>query len=143
MDDNNQIRLGRHCKFQLEVHLVFVTKSRGQVFTNEALDDLRLIFSKICQGFEAELVAFSGGVDHVSLQVSYPPKLAVSNLVNTLKGVSSRMIRQKEHSSVLGKLPSGALWSPSYFAASCGGASDTAVRDYLAQQQVSLHGSPV
>lgn len=138
MRHNNQIRLGRHCKFQLDVRLVFVTKSKGLVFTREAQDDLRTIFSNICQGFDAELVAFSGGADHVDLHVTYPPKLAVSNLVNTLKGVSSRMIRQKNHSSVMDKMPAGALWSPSYFAASCGVSVEVAVQDYLAQQSIVL-----
>ncbi|NHZ67305.1 IS200/IS605 family transposase, partial [Massilia sp. CCM 8694] len=43
-----------------------------------------------------------------------------SNLVNSLKGVSSRMIRKKNYPSIRKKLWGGALWSPSYFAGSCG-----------------------
>ena len=54
-------------------------------------------------------------------------KLAVSALVNSLKGVSSRLIRKK--------LWGGALWSPSYFAGSCGGAPIEVIRQYIEQQQ--------
>ncbi len=35
-----------------------------------------------------------GEDDHVRLLVEYPPKVAVSNLVNSLKGVSSRLPAQ-------------------------------------------------
>ena len=37
-----------------------------------------------------------GEDDHVHLLVEYPPKVAVSSLVNSLKGVSSRLLRQQK-----------------------------------------------
>ena len=135
MNDDNDIRQGRHCVFLMHVHLVFVTKYRREVFTQEILDDLRPIFSSVCADFEAELVEFDGEDDHVHLLVNYPPKVSVSNLVNSLKGVSSRMIRKKNYPSIRDKLWGGALWSPSYFAGSCGGAPIAVIRQYIEQQQ--------
>jgi len=82
MSNDNDIRRGRHCVFLMHVHLVFVTKYRRKVFTKEILDDLRNIFSCVCADFEAELVEFDGEDDHVHLLVNYPPKVAVSALVN-------------------------------------------------------------
>jgi len=128
-----EIRTGRHCIFNLHVHLVFVTKYRRGVFTKEILEDLSGIFSGVCTDFEAELVEFDGEDDHVHLLVNYPPKIAVSTLVNILKGVSSRMIRKKNYPSLW--LWKGALWSPSYFAGSCGGAPIEIIRQYIEQQQ--------
>ena len=119
----------------MHVHLVFVTKYRREVFNEEILDDLRPIFSSVCADFEAELVAFDGEDDYVHLLVNYPPKVSVSRLVNSLKGVSSRMIRKKNYPSIGKKLWGGALWSPSYFAGSCGGAPIAVVRQYIEQQQ--------
>jgi putative transposase len=63
------------------------------------------------------------------LLVNYPPQVSVSVLVNSLKGVSSRMIRQKRNSSMVKKLC--ALWSPSYFGGSCGGAPIAVIRQYI------------
>ena len=80
----------------MHVHLVFVTKYRRGVFTKKTLEDLRGIFASVCQDFEATLVEFSGSDDHVHLLVHYPPKVSVSSLVNSLKGVSSRLIRKKK-----------------------------------------------
>lgn len=141
MNHGKDIRRGRHCVFLMHVHLVFVTKYRRGVFTKAILDDLRGIFAKVCRDFEAELVEFDGEDDHVHLLVNYPPKVAVSTLVNSLKGVSSRLMRKKNHPNIRKKLWGGALWSPSYFAGSCGGAPIGIIRQYVEQQQTS-HSPP-
>ena len=104
-----EVRTGRHCVFMMHVHLVFVTKYRRGVFTKEILDDLHAIFAKVCTDFEAELVEFDGEDDHVHLLVNYPPKVAVSKLVNSLKGVSSFLIRKKGYPSIQKKLWGNAI----------------------------------
>ena len=135
MRNNTDIRHGRHCVFKLHVHLVLVTKYRRGVFTKAVLNELREIFSAVCTDFEAERVEFDGEDDYVHLLVNYPPKVAVSALVNSLKGVSSRMIRKKNYPEIKKKLWGGALWSPSYFAGSCGGAPISLIRQYIEQQR--------
>jgi len=135
MGNDNNIRQGRHCVFTMHVHLVFVTKYRRDVFTKAILDDMRDIFASVCRDFEAELIEFDGEDDHVHLLVNYPPKIAVSALVNSLKGVSSRMLRKKNYPSIRKKLWGNALWSPSYFAGSCGGAPIGIIRQYIEQQK--------
>lgn len=114
------IRTGRHVAYDLHAHLVFVTKYRRDVLSTLAIGDLTAIFAKVCRDFEAELVACSGEDDHVHLLVHYPPKVALSKLVNSLKGVSSRRLRAVRP-EVSGRYDQGVLWSPSYFVASCGG----------------------
>lgn len=114
--------------------MVFLTKYRRSVFTKAVLEDLKEIFASVCQDFEAELVEFDGEKDHVHLLINYPPKVSVSRLVNSLKGVSSRLIRKKRYACIQDKLWAGALWSPSYFAASCGGAPISIIKQYIEQQ---------
>lgn len=84
--------------------------------------------------FEAQLIEMDGEDDHVHLLVEYPPKVAVSSLVNSLKGVSSRLLR-REHPDIQKRYWKGVLWSPSYFASSCGGAPISIVWQYIEQQQ--------
>ena len=135
MTDESELRHGRHCVFMMHVHLVFVTKYRREVFTKEILNDLRKLFTAVCMDFESALIEFESEDEHVHLLVNYPPKVSVSSLVNSLKGVSSRMIRQKRYPSIRKKLYGGALWSPSYFAGSCGGAPIALIRQYIEQQK--------
>ena len=120
--------------FDYSTLLVFVAKYHRKVFTKEILDDMRQIFESVCTDFEAQLVEFYGENDHAHLLVNYPPKVSISKLVNSLKGVSNRMIRQKNYPSIREKLWGGVLWSPSYFAGSCGGAPISIIRQYIEQQ---------
>lgn len=131
---STDLRKGRSCVFALHVHLVFVTKYRRAIFTRQILGDLRDIFQSVCKDFEASLVEFEGEKDHVHLLVNYTSKTAISRLVNSLKGVSSRMIRQKNYPTIRSALWGNALWSPSYFAGSCGGAPISIIRQYIEQQ---------
>ncbi len=118
----------------MHVHLVFVAKYRRQVFDGDAIQRLRPIVANVCADFEAHLIEMAGEDDHVHLLVEYPPKVAVSNLVNSLKGVSSRRLR-KERPHIQKRDWKGVRWSPSSFASSCGGAPISIVRQYIEQQQ--------
>src|SRR6202140_5954898 len=134
---SSKIRHGRHCVFELHVHLVFVTKYRYRVLDGDALERLRAIFSKVCVDFEAELVELDGEDNYVHLLVNYPPKHSISALVNSLKGVSSRMLRW-ERPDLVRRYWKGALWSPSYFAASCGGGPRGGLREKNQKQKKPL-----
>jgi putative transposase len=133
MSNESDIRHGRHCIFKLHVHLVFVAKYRSRVFDAQAIDALRGIFADVCADAQATLVEMDGEDDHVHLLVEYPPKVAVSSLVNSLKGVSSRLLRQ-QLPDIRKRYWKGVLWSPS-FASSCGGALISIVRRYIEQQK--------
>lgn len=130
MSNSQEIRTGRHCVFNMHVHLVFVAKYRRDVFSKGMLLTMQEVFGRVCIDFEAELVEFDGEHDHVHLLVNYPPKVAISSLVNSLKGASSRILRKK-HPEIRNKLWGNALWSPSYFASSCGGAPIGIIKQYI------------
>jgi putative transposase len=116
----------------LHVHLVFVTKYRRKAFTDAMLTRCEEVMREVCTNFEAELKQFNAEQGHVHLLVHYPPKVQLSKLVNSLKGVSSRRLRQEYDSHVRRYLWGGHFWSGSYFAGSCGGAPLTVVlRQYI------------
>jgi putative transposase len=137
MTTENEIRTGRHCVFAIHAHLVFVTKYRKRVFTSESLDILKEVMQKVCDDFGVELAAFEGEDNHVHVLVNYPPQIQLSKLVNSLKGVSSRMLRQRMP-SIANRYYKNVLWSPSYFAASCGGAPLSVIKQYVEQQNRPL-----
>ena len=120
--------------FALHAHLIFVTKYRRKVFDADALDRLKAHSARVCGDFEERLVGMNGETDHVHLLVEYPPKVDVSSLVRSLKGVSSRMLRQ-ERPDLAAHYWKEMLWSPSYFAASCGGAPLSIIKQYVEDQQ--------
>lgn len=131
-----ELRTGRHCVFMLHAHLIFITKYREKVFNEESLSRLEAVFRDVGQQFEVELSEFNGERDHVHLLINYPPKVQLSKLINSLKGVSSRRLKQ-EFSEIRNHWvcrKSGSLWSPSYFAGSVGGAPLSVLKQYIEQQ---------
>lgn len=118
----------------MHVHLVFVTKYRHAVFTTAHLERMEQIMQEVCADFESELVEFNGESNHVHLLVNFPPKIAVSKLVNSLKGVSSRRLRVEFPELKRYYYRANRLWSGSYFAGSVGGAPISVLRQYIEQQ---------
>jgi putative transposase len=120
---------GAHSVTALNAHLVFVTKYRKKLFTQESLEYLHQTMKDTAQKMGFKIIEFNGEADHVHLLVRYPPKHSVSKLVNHLKGVSSRMYRSKY------PMNSKHLWSPSYFASSVGGAPIEVLKRYIQEQK--------
>jgi len=104
--------------------LVFMTRHRGPVFTGQHLPLLEEIMRDVCRDFECTLLSFTcndGSI--VTLEVRFPPKVALAKLVNSLKGVSSRLLRREfpgieDYCQDSGRR----LWSGSYYAGTGTGA---------------------
>jgi len=133
MGNYSDVRTGRHCVFVLHAHLVFVTKYRHKVFTDRHLTRVEEILRAVCADFQTELAEFNGDNNPVHLLVNHPPKVALSKLVNSLKGVSSRRMRQEFPDLARHYYRANVLWSGSYFAGSVGGAPLTVLRQYIEQ----------
>ena len=85
----------RHSVTKLCVHLVFTTKYRRKVMTPEILEEMKISLSLAAQKIGCQTVEINGEADHIHLLLLFPPTLSISSLVNTLKAVSSRMIRAR------------------------------------------------
>ena len=132
---STDLRRGRHVVFNLNVHLVFVTKYRRAVITEPVFAVMRAAWEIVCREAEAELTEANFEGDHVHLLVAYPPKVALSTLVNSLKGVSSRRVRAENFPHVTKALWGDHFSSPSYCAVSCGGAPLEIIKRYVQSQQ--------
>ena len=132
----DEVRIGRSVVYALSVHLVFVTKYRRGAITDRVREHLRATCADVCSKMGAELREFDGEDDHVHLLVNYPPKLAISRLVNSLKLVSARLLRKRNLPEVRRKLRGAHFWTPSYYAGTCGGASLTTVKRYIQAQRL-------
>jgi putative transposase len=115
--------------------LVFDTKYRRGVFDTQMLNLCEQPMAQVCADFGATLAEFNGAQNHAHLLAAYPPKVANSHLVNSLKGVSSRRLRQDFAGRTNKAAMRGRFWSPSYFAGSCGGPPPSTVKDYITNQK--------
>ena len=128
---SNSYRRGRHSVTLIYTHLVFVTKYRKKILIAEHIDVMAEICKSVAKKMDFQLLEINGEADHVHLLIEYPPKLSVSQIVNSLKGVSSRMLRKEFNLTP----HTDHLWSPSYFAISCGEASIEKIKKYIENQE--------
>ena len=128
----------RHSVSLLHAHLVFVTKYRRKVFTNAMLTYCENTMREICAELNVELVEFNRETDHAHLLVSYPPTLAISTLVQRIKGRTAYAVRREYTGACVRARMRGHLWSPSNFAVSCGGAPLSMVKQHIDGQDRPL-----
>ncbi|OQC43558.1 MAG: Transposase IS200 like protein [Bacteroidetes bacterium ADurb.Bin028] len=131
---DNDFKSNRHSIYNLKYHLVIITKYRHKCINKEILNDLNEIFKKIIEGKNGTLIEFNGEIDHVHLLFETPPQVELAKLVNTLKTVSSRLIRKK-HSEYLKKYYwKPVFWSRSYCILTTGGATIEVIEKYIKSQ---------
>jgi putative transposase len=118
----------------LKAHLVLTTKYRRKVFDAAMLSRLHEIFLDLLVKWDCKLVEFNGEENHIHLLFQYHPDLQISTLVNNLKSVSSRRLRQEFEDRVDTFYRKDVLWNGSYFVASCGGVTVSTLRKYIENQ---------
>ncbi|MBU9885103.1 IS200/IS605 family transposase [Bifidobacterium longum] len=134
MEENNTIRQGRHAVWDCHAHLVFVTKYRRGAFTEPILEDCETIMRNVCHDYGCTLEEFNGEDDHVHLLVAFPATIQLSKLVNSLKGVSSRLLMKQHGDHLKNYLWGGHLWSRSYYCGTTGGANLETLKRYVQNQ---------
>lgn len=131
---NINIKSHYHCVYKLQYHLVLVTKYRRKCFNSKILKRLEEISLSICEKWSCGLEEFGGEDDHIHLLISAHPSLQLSKLVNSLKTVTSRLVR-KEYSDHMKKFYwKPVLWTRAYCLLSTGGATTDIVRKYIEKQ---------
>ncbi|MFJ6123174.1 IS200/IS605 family transposase [Streptomyces sp. NPDC092129] len=88
---------------------------RGRSVVSTILTRCEDVIRKVCRNFGAELREFNRETDHVHLLVRYPPSVALSKLVGSLKGVSTRRLLQDFPDHINKCLRGEHFWSPAYF----------------------------
>ena len=129
-----QYRKASHCVYDLKYHVVWITKYRKPVLGKEIGTRVRDLIRMICASLDVEIVKGSIRREHVHLLVSVPPTLAVSRLVQRMKGLTSRKLLQENRG--LNKAYWGRhLWSRGYFVASIGDVTEEVIARYIENQQ--------
>ncbi|WP_248885844.1 IS200/IS605 family transposase [Acidithiobacillus acidisediminis] len=125
-----------HCVYNLNYHLVLVTKYRRRCMTGPMLDRLEVICRNTAVKWECAVLEFNGEADHVHLLLALTPKVLPSAFVNNLKTVTSRLLR-KEFSEHLKKVywSKPVFWSRSYCILTVGGAPLSVLKQYIEQQE--------
>ena len=129
------LRHGRTCVFNINYHIVWSTKYRRKVLSDDIEKRLKEILADVGKekGFDiAEIEVVQK--DHVHVFVSAIPKISISYIAKMMKGISGRLLL-KEFPEISKQLWNGELWNPSYYVETIGSVSEEAIRKYIQNQE--------
>ena len=127
-------RLGAHAKSDLKVHVVFIPKYRKPVLTGDLALRVRDLMRQIASEHELEIISGKVARDHVHVFLSYRPTQQVSQIMQWLKGISSRVLLQ-EFPRLRKQFWGRHFWARGYLAVSSGTITDEMIREYIDEQQ--------
>jgi putative transposase len=128
-----EYRKGSHTVYDLKIHVVWITKYRKAVLRGEIGVRLREIIRQTCESQEVYIVKGHIAPDHIHLLLSMPPQISVSDLVQRLKGRSSRLMLE-EFGELKRQFWGRHLWARGYFVASSGNVTDEVIAEYIEMQ---------
>src|SRR5947209_13127392 len=126
------VKSNRNIVYNCHYHIVFCPKYRRKVLTGGVDMRLKQLLAEIIERWGQELIEPEVLPDHVHLLVGCDPQFGIHRLVKSLKGATSRYLRQ-EFPQLKRRLPS--LWTNSYFVATVGGVTLDTLKRYVEGQK--------
>jgi putative transposase len=128
-----EYRKGLHTVYDIKYHVVWVTKYRKAILRGEIGLRLRELIKQTCAAMDVYILKGHISKDHVHLLLSVPPQVSVSDLIQRLKGRSSRKMLE-EFGELRRQYWGQHLWARGYFVASTGNVTDEVIAQYIEMQ---------
>ena len=130
-----ELEKSSHAIYALTYHFICVVKYRRKIFTNEQIvNRLKEINYDIAENFGVKIINQETDQDHVHILFSTTPTTELTKVINSLKGVYSRLLR-KEFPVIRHQLWRGVMWSPSYFLCTTGQVTLDQLKEYVDKQE--------
>lgn len=119
-----------HTRFYHRFHVVWVTKYRYKVLRGRMRARIREIIVQACEEMGVHIVKGVLAQDHVHMFLSIPPRLSLSDVMQRIKGRSSRRI-QMEFPELRKRYWGRRFWARGYFSTTSGNVTDDIIKHYL------------
>ena len=130
-----------HCVCDMKYHVVLVTKYRRPVLQyKEVSDRLKEECIRLIDRFDGEVIEMETDCDHIHILMALGPGYAIRNVINTLKGTTSYLLRRDYMDLIKPLLWGKEFWSNSYYCATCGGVTVDVIRKYVENQPKEKRG---
>ncbi|MBM4053747.1 MAG: IS200/IS605 family transposase [Planctomycetes bacterium] len=126
-------RKSSHTVYDIKYHIVWITKYRKPVLRGEIAERVRDLVRQIWRAKDIEILKGHVSANHVHIFVSVPPHISVSELVQSLKGKTSRKLLM-EYKSLSRAYWGRHIWARGYFVASSGNVTDEVIIKYIEEQ---------
>ena len=130
-----EYRKSSHTVYLLHYHFVFVTKYRKSALRGDVAKRLRDLIREICRSNNVEILTGHVRPNHVHLQLSVPPHLSPSRVMQAIKGKTSHHLL-RDYRLLKKEFWGRHLWARGYFVATTGNVTDEVVAKYIELQDV-------
>jgi len=131
---SKQYRKGPHTIYEIQYHLVWVTKYRYHILKGEVGLRARELIRQTCEARNITILNGHVSKDRIHLHVSCPPEMAPNKITQYIKGWSSRLIQQ-EFPHLRKRYWGRHLWGRGYFCVSVGKVTEEMIAAYIEQQE--------
>jgi REP element-mobilizing transposase RayT len=114
---------------QIHLHIIFAVKYRQSIIHNSWKDELYRYISGIVQRNKHKMIAINGMPDHIHLLIGMRPTQSISELLQDIKGSSSKWINEKKF------IKSRFEWQEGYGVFSYGKSQIKNVINYIENQE--------
>ncbi|AGI69092.1 putative IS200/IS605-family transposase [Octadecabacter antarcticus 307] len=121
---------GSHTRFYHRYHVVWATKYRHKVLRGPMRERIRDIIRQSCAEMGVHIVKGVLTADHVHMFISVPPQIALSKVMQRIKGRSSRRV-QMEFPELRKRYWGRRFWARGYFSITSGNVTDDVILQYL------------
>lgn len=128
-----ELKSNNHSVFNINFHLILVTKYRRRVINDKVSNRLKEIFENISPRYNIELNEWNHDKDHVHILYSSHPNTHASKFINAYKSAASRLIK-KEFPEIKEKLWKDSFWTKSFCLISTGGVNINVIKEYIESQ---------
>ena len=128
---------GAHTQYDLTYHIVWITKYRKEILTEKIAARLKVLLMQGCSAKGIKIIRGNVTKNHVHLYVSIPPKISISQVLQFLKGRSSKKL-QEEYPSLRKEYWGQHMWATGYFCRTVGTVTKEMIEEYIEQQDNSI-----
>lgn len=125
-----------HTTYDCKYDIVWITKYRKRVMVGIIAERVRELIRQICKENDVEIIKGHVSKDHIHMFVSVPPHLAISKLVQSIKGKSSFKLLS-ENKELSRQFWGRHLWGRGYFVATSGNITDEVIMEYIKNQDIN------
>ena len=127
------LKYGRGCAYDIQYHIIFVTKYRRNVLTKQIRQECIDLMHNLSADSDYRIIEANGEEDHIHLLIEATPLTDIPSTIKQLKGVTARLLF-KDHPEIKKQLLGGHLWSPSYFIATVSVRTSEQIKEYISKQ---------
>ena len=124
-----------HGQYNLQYHLILVTKYRKECINEEIFQFLRGESERLLKMSDSELIEMNYEPDHIHMLIEAPPQVQLSKLINSYKSVTARLVRSKFDTQLSKFYWKPYFWNRSYLILSSGGAPIEVIKKYIQNQK--------